>query len=326
MCREKQRIANPLLIVSVILMLLVSGCQRHNPYQWQGYIEGQYTYLSSNTDGYLQQLRVVRGTPVQAGQVMFVLESQPQASQLQQAQDKLRQAQHDLSNQVKGQRYTILKGIQEQIRQASANLELNRITYERNKKLLATNDIAKQTFDQAEANFKTANGRFNELMANLSEAELGARTDVIASAQAAVAAAVEETNVAEWYLAKKTAMAPAAGSTYDTYFRVGEFVPAGRPVISMLVPRDIKVIFYVSEPMLGQIKLGDEVIVHCDGCKKNDIARISFISSQAEYTPPVIYSEQERKKFVYRVEALFNAKMAIYLHPGQPVDVSLKRN
>lgn len=314
-----------LLIAGIIFIVAGSGCQRHNPYAWQGYIEGQYTYLSSNTDGYLQQLHVVRGTPVQAGQLMFVLESEPQASQLAQAQNKLRQAQFDLSNQVKGQRYTILKGIQEQIRQASANLELARITYERNRKLLATNDIAQQTFDQAEANFKSANGRFDELMANLSEAELGARTDVIASAQAAVAAAMAEMNMAEWYLAKKTVIAPAAGATYDTYFRVGEFVPAGRPVVSMLVPRNIKLIFYVPEPMLSQIKLGEVVNVGCDSCAKNYPARISFIASQAEYTPPMIFSEQERQKFVYRVEALFDEKTAVSFHPGQPVDVYLMR-
>lgn len=310
-------------VLTCVILFFLAGCQR-NQNTFQGYIEGYLTFLSVNTDGYLQQLLVVRGTPVILGQNLFALESQPEASQLAQAQEKLRQAQSDLSNLQKGQRYTILQGIQAQIGQATADLELAKKTFGRNQQLVTTNAISKEQFDRATSDFQRANQRFNELMANLSEAKLGARVDVVQAAEAAVAAAVTQVSIAQWYLVKKTGASPATGTVYDTFFRLGEYVPAGRPVLALLIPKDYRVIFYVPEPILSKIALGNNVLIKCDGCGQARPAKISFISSQAEFTPPIIFSKTERRKFVYRVEAQFTDEIAKTFHPGQPVDVSLK--
>ena len=97
----------------------------------------------------------------------------------------------------------------------------------------------------------------------------------------------------------------------------------GQPVLSILAPRDIKAIFFVPEMTLSQITLGDSVHVECDSCRQTYVAKVSFISPSAEYTPPVIYSNETRYKLVYRIEAEFDQKDAVQLHPGQPIYVKV---
>jgi HlyD family secretion protein len=98
-------------------------------------------------------------------------------------------------------------------------------------------------------------------------------------------------------------------------------VPAGRPVLSILPPGNIKVRFFVGEPMLPKVTLGDTVEVTCDGCKPV-MAKVSFIARAAEYTPPVIYSLEERNKLVFMIEARTDAPDG--LRVGQPVSVALR--
>ena len=109
------------------------------------------------------------------------------------------------------------------------------------------------------------------------------------------------------------------GSIQEIYFRPGEYVPAGRPVLSLLPPNNIKIRFFVPETLLPKVSLGQPVEIHCDGCKANVPARVTFISHTSEFTPPVIYSLEERSKLVYLVEARTGEPGE--LRVGQPVDV-----
>lgn len=306
-------------LVLIMLICFLFGCKEQN--QYQGYVEGYFRYLASNSPGFLQVLAVKRGSTVKAGQIIFVLENQPETAQFLQASQKLQQAEYDLNNLEKGQRQTVLSGIEGQIQQAQANLKNAQTNFYRYQHLIATQAISRQQFDQAKADYEAAQGRYKELIANLNEAKLGARTDVIKSANAAVGAAAAETSSAQWYLAKKTITAPADGVINDTYYNPGEFIAAGKPVASLLVPDDIRVIFYVPQAKLSHFALGQQISVHCDGCAKNYAAVISFIAPEAEFTPPTIFSEQERQKFVFRIEAKINPEDAKWLHPGQPIDV-----
>jgi len=105
------------------------------------------------------------------------------------------------------------------------------------------------------------------------------------------------------------------------YYRPGEMVPSGRPVLALLPPGNIKVRFFVPETVLPNIAYGDTARISCDGCAKDLTARVSFIARQSEFTPPVIYSLEERSKLVYMVEAL--PQQPSGLRVGQPVDVTL---
>lgn len=133
----------------------------------------------------------------------------------------------------------------------------------------------------------------------------------------------ERLTQAEWDLSQKKQAAPRAGLIFDTLYREGEWVAAGRPVVSLLPPQNIKVRAFVPETRVGTLHPGDRVLVYVDGVREPFIGKVSFISPQAEYTPPVIYSKESRDKLVFMIEAVFDQKIAANLHPGQPVDVDL---
>ena len=141
-------------------------------------------------------------------------------------------------------------------------------------------------------------------------------------AQAAKLQAESAVRSAQTRLDRRKLASPVSGTVQQVYFRPGELVPAGKPGISGLPPGNIKGRFYVAEPLLPQIAPGDEVTVSCDGCAADLKAKVSFISRQSEYTPPVIYSQDERSKLVFLIEALPTQPDA--LRVGQPVSVTLQ--
>jgi HlyD family secretion protein len=128
-------------------------------------------------------------------------------------------------------------------------------------------------------------------------------------------------NSSQTRLARRKAFSPTEGSVQQIYFRVGEIVPAGRPVVALLPPDNMKVRFFVNEAMLPRLSLGDAVSIQCDGCPEGLVARISFIARTAEFTPPVIFSMEERNKLVFMIEA--RPEKPESLRVGQPVTVRL---
>src|SRR5438067_11253840 len=129
---------------------------------------------------------------------------------------------------------------------------------------------------------------------------------------------------AEWNFDQKKQAAPQSGLVYDTLFRQGEWVPAGKPVVVLLPPPNIKVRAFVPETRVGSIHYDDPVHVMVDGVQNPFVGKVSYISPRAEYTPPVIYSRESRSKLVFMVESVFDPQVAANLHPGQPVDVEFK--
>ncbi|HTK88491.1 MAG TPA: HlyD family efflux transporter periplasmic adaptor subunit, partial [Nitrospiraceae bacterium] len=145
----------------------------------------------------------------------------------------------------------------------------------------------------------------------------------IAAAEANLQAVEAALTKAEWDLSQKHQIAPQAGLVFDTLYREGEWVPAGRPVVVLLPPQNIKVRAFVSENRIGRIHPGDRIRVSVDGVQEPFIGTVSYISPHAEYTPPVIYSQESRSKLVFMIEAVFDPQTSVNLHPGQPVDVRL---
>jgi HlyD family secretion protein len=132
---------------------------------------------------------------------------------------------------------------------------------------------------------------------------------------------LDQTN---WSFDQKKQAAPQSGLVYDTLFRQGEWVAAGKPVVVLLPPQNIKVRAFVPEPHVGSIHYGGEVRAWVDGVKEPFVGKVSYISPKAEYTPPVIYSRETRAKLVFMIESVFDPQAAANLHPGQPVDVEFK--
>ena len=149
---------------------------------------------------------------------------------------------------------------------------------------------------------------------------MASREEDIAAARQSLAAALARRDAAETKLARRKLAAPVGGTVQQVYYRPGEMVPASRPVVSILPPGNIKLRFFVAQALLPKIAPGDAVTVTCDGCQAIT-AKVSFIARAAEYTPPVIYSQEERNKLVFMVEARPDAPDG--LRVGQPVQVAL---
>jgi HlyD family secretion protein len=164
---------------------------------------------------------------------------------------------------------------------------------------------AEQAYDRAQKLLKTASGT----------------EKAVEDAEAALRTAQARLNSAQTRLARRKLASPVTGTVQQVYFRPGEMVPAGRPIVALLPPGNLKVRFYVPQAVLSRLSYGEQVKVNCDGCAADITARISFIAGTAEYTPPVIYSREERAKLVFLIEALPDRPDA--LRVGQPIDVVL---
>ena len=144
------------------------------------------------------------------------------------------------------------------------------------------------------------------------------------AARAGIASVAAQLAQSRWRLGQKTVSAPVTARVEDTLFRVGEWVPAGAPVLSLQEPSALKARFFIHEALLPQVKVGGKVSLRCDGCGAAVAATIRFIARNAEFTPPVIYSRENRTRLVYLVEAQLAAADALQLRAGQPLDVHLE--
>lgn len=142
------------------------------------------------------------------------------------------------------------------------------------------------------------------------------------NAQAELRSAEARLNSAQTKLARRVVNSPVSGTVQQVYFRPGEMATAGRPIVALLPPGNLKIRFFVPENALPRIAYGDRVKVTCDNCPPDLGATVSFISRSAEFTPPVIYSLEERAKLVFLIEALPDTPERFRV--GQPVDVALQ--
>lgn len=257
---------------AVSLLLLSIGAAACSPSgdHYAGYIEGEYTYISSGVTGTLFNLFVTRGQSVSKGAQLYALDPEPEASA------------------VKEEKAAIAD-LQAQVDYAKVHLA-------RLQDLLQYKASTKDDVDAANQVYQSKSQQLEADTAQLAQNE--------------------------WSLQQKTQYANANGIIFDTFYRIGEKVEANHPVVAMLTPDNIRVLFYIPEALLSQVKLGKKVVFNCDGCKQTE-ANISYISPEAEYTPPVIYSKDTRNKLVYLIRADMPADVAIQFHPGQPIDVTL---
>lgn len=306
----------------LLCALLLGGCAERPENLFQGYAEGEYVQVSSPFGGRLEALAVRRGVAVRKGDTLFLLDPAPEAQEAAEAEQELRRAEGNLDDLLKGERPTELAAVAARLAQARTRRDLSRQELDRREKLFADRVISAEEVDRARAALERDRAAVRELEAELATARLGGRSDRIAAARAAVAAAEAGLARARWRLEQKNRRAPAEGLVFDTLFKPGEYVPAARPVVTLLPPENILVRFFVPEPVVGTLKIGQKVAVTFDGAGGSFPAAISFISPQAEYTPPVIYSRQTRAKLVFLVEAR-PAEPAAF-HPGQPVEVRLE--
>lgn len=311
-------------IAMLIPLALAAGCGNSTPPPLQGYVEGEYVRVAAPFAGTLVRLDAQRGQKVAPGAALFALEAESEDAARREAEQRLKRALAQVDDLRKGKRPTEIDAVRAQMAQAEAAAQLSAKEYVRQLDLVSKGFVSQQAADAAKAARDRDHNRVLEMQNDLATMRAGARPDEIRAAEAEAAAAREALAQADWKLKQKTVASSVAGTVIDTLFVRGEFVAAGAPVVSMLPPGNVKVRFFVPEPRLGAVKVGQKVSLACDGCAAAMGATISFIAPQAEFTPPVIYSKDSRAKLVFLVEARPADADAVKLHPGQPIDVTLQ--
>ena len=302
----------------------VAGCSPGSMNRFQGYIEGEYVYVAAPLGGTLTNLAVARGDQVKTGQLLFELERGSEAAALQQSEKNLARAKAQLDDLNKGKRPTEIASLEAQLARAQANLKLAVDDFARREKLGGDDVISREELDQARAQRDADQAQVDQLAADLETARLGGREDLVRAAEATVQSQQAALDKSRWSFDQKQQFAPTNAFVQDTLYRNGEWVAAGSPVVELLPPSNIKVRFFVPETALAKIKTGRTVGVTFDGGQRAYSATINYISTQNEFTPPVLYTRENRAKLVYMIEARFSSAEAADLRPGQPVDVEVK--
>jgi HlyD family secretion protein len=289
---------------------------------WQGYAEADFVKVGPTQQGLLTTVDVARGDAVVTGAPLFTQDDTADRAARDQTAQMLAQAEKQLANLQAGGKPTEIEQAEANLADARATLVRTAADLQRGEILLPKGDATKQSVDQLRADHRSAQAKVDALRAALaqSHAPLG-RDREIEAQRAAVKAAQSALDMAEWRLGQRSVGAPTGGRIADVLARPGETMAAGAPVVSLLPPGNIFVRFFVPQAAFSAVHLGDPVALACDGCPADLSATISFISPQAEYTPPLIYSESSKAKLVFLVEARPRLQQAAMLNPGEPVEV-----
>ncbi|MGB9128134.1 MAG: HlyD family efflux transporter periplasmic adaptor subunit [Thiobacillus sp.] len=309
--------------VTFLFMALLAGCQSAEEEKFQGYVEGEPVLVAAQQSGQLTSLMVQRGDEVKSGTPLFSQDQATEAASVSQAQAQLAQAQAQQSNLATGKRPPEIAVIEAQLKDAEVRRTLSAEQLARQQALVAKGFVSAESLDQARTQLARDQAGVAQMRAQLASARLPGRKEERAGAQAQVLASQAALDQSTIRLEQKSQVSPVSGQVQDIYYRTGEWAAPGQPVVSILPAENIKVRFFVPESTLGALRTGQAVAIHCDGCPANVPATIRFISTTAEYTPPVLFSEKNRHRLVYLVEAWPQPKDAAQLHPGQPVSVSL---
>ena len=313
----------PMFILAAALPLALAGCFGGSDPTLQGYVEGTYVYVSAESGGRVIQRPAEAGRRVAAGDLLFALDSSDQTQAVAGADARLAQAKAQLANLQTGKRDEEVAVLATALSSARTTLQSAEDDYRR-KLQLRQNGVAAQTVvDDAKAARDRAQSAVDSAERQLLVARLPARPEEITAAQLNVTAQEAALEQARIQLDRRQIKAPAAGLIEETFYEPGEQVTAGQPVVSLLPDANRKVRFFVPEANLASVAPGKTIALGCDGCATGMTAEIEFVSTEAEFTPPIIYSKDSRDKLVFRVDAR-PAGDAVSLKVGQPLDIHLE--
>ncbi|MEC9343222.1 MAG: HlyD family efflux transporter periplasmic adaptor subunit [Pseudomonadota bacterium] len=289
-----------------------------------GYVEGEYVLLAPLDIAEIKDIEVRKGDRLASGATVAVLESEDARIAVGEAEAYWHQAAAQLDNLRKGKRPEEIDVIEASLRSAKAEAQEAARSLRRQQELSSQGFASRANYDAAETRLALAEAKVAELEAQLAVARLPARAAEIAAAESAVRRAAASLEAARWRLARRVVTAPADGKVADVILRRGELAGPSSPVVSFLPDGATRLKLYVPQASLSAVDVGTGLAVRCDGCGEGLSATVSYVATEPEFTPPVIYSINNRQKLVYLVEARPNPDAAA-LKPGQIVDVVLAR-
>lgn len=287
-----------------------------------GYVEGDYVLLAPIDVAQVREVSVKRGERVEAGAPIAALESDDATIAAAQAEAQLAQAEAQLADLQIGRRPDEIAVLEATLASAVAQSDEAKRVLARATDLFKRGISAQAQLDEASTQAEVAEAAIGQAKANLAVAKLPARPEAIKAAESAVKQARAELDTARWKLSQRSIKAPAAGRIDDVIRNPGDVAGPTAPVASMLPDGAVKLRVYIPESSFSKVEVGKLLKVNCDGCPSGLTARVSYVSPDPEFTPPVIYSLQARQKLVYLVEARPEGE-GRSLQPGQIVDVEI---
>ena len=303
-----------------LISALFAACAPLPPFA-TGYVEGDYVLIAPVTTAQIDRLAVARGDRVSAGQLLVGLEQRDAEIALKQAIAALARADSQLANLREGRRPEEIRVIEANLASARAQADEARRSLTRLDRLVSTGAATRSQQEDAATALSIAEANAAAIEANLAVARLPARAQEIAAAEATLRGAEADLERAQWLLGKRHLTAPAAGVIADVIRNPGEVAGPAAPVLSLLPDGAVKLRLYVRESQVALVAPGARLRVHCDACPPGLTAIVSYVSDAPEFTPPVIYSLENRQKLVYLIEA--RPDLGAALKPGQIVDVDL---
>lgn len=300
------------LVAALVWWLVLRPSARRADDSFTGYVVSNNVYMASPVAGTLTEVAVLRGQRVKAGDPLFRVDPTVRAAQTEQAR-----AQISANRALLAQQEAALATARSQL--SAAQAEADRLQVQAERLAAAQRDkpgaVAQLDIDQARASFRAAAGR-----RDAARSELASAGAAIEAARAQVRQAEAGLTSAERQLADLARVAPGAGRIEEVMFKPGESLSADAPVVSIVPDGEVKVRFYVPQPVVNAFRPGRRVAIACDGCQPGMTAVVDFVATRPEYTPPIIYSLDARQKLVFLVEARPSNPQALI--PGQPMDVA----
>ena len=308
--------------IAVISAVALAGCSAPPPSDVHvGYVEAEFVYVAPPKPGWLIAMPVREGDVVQAGDLLFELDKDQERLIYTEVEGRVAQAGAQVKDLSTGARPAEIAALQAQLDEAKARLAFAQSELERSWPLIEDGVVAKVRGDQLIAERDSASARVNAAEEAIRVARLAGRAAAREAAEASEVSADAALDQAEWHLEQRTIVARVGGRVELVFHRQGEYVMAGSPVLALFPDNALKVRFFIPQAELHKIVPGKKVTISADGLPQALQAEISYIASQAEFTPPVIYSAGSREKLVFLVEARLPAGST--LRPGLPVDVRL---
>jgi HlyD family secretion protein len=296
-------------IAVIVLTMLLGACAPEENTRWLGYVEGEAVLVAPPQPGWITSLNVQRGQQVKVGEPLFTLDAVRENAARDNAQAQIAAA-HEQGAQAMAQ----LAQAKAEQTQIEADIDRTSKELARQQDLVRIGASPRRDLETAQAAYNSAVARRSQTQALQGQATAAKRQ---ADAQAKQATATLDT--AAFNLSQRAVTSLVPGRVENVFFREGEFAGNSAPVVSILPAGNVFVRFFVPQAEVANLMLGMPVHIGCDGCPPDLMATISFIASDVEFTPPVIYSVGNRERLVFKAEA--RAPMGLPLRPGLPVEV-----
>jgi len=311
------------IIPSCLVALGILSSCGDNASTLHGYAEGEFVMMAPETAGRIAVMSVTEGTDVPAGAPLFRLDTAAEQLALDAAKARAAAAVARFEDALAGGRAPEVAVAREQFQQARAVQVRAGAERERAQQLFETGAIARARLDEATSAADAANARVAEARQRVALTELPARENQIKALAAENEVADAQVALAEDALRRKVVVAPAAGRVERILRFAGDVAGPTQPAVRFLPEGHVIAILFIPQPLLARVRPGTRLTVGCDGCPDDTVAEVVSVADETEFTPPIIYSDAERARLVYRAKAKLTAFIP---PPGTPIRAEVARD